>query len=110
MAAAIAANDLRVDRIDLVADRQQRPDEQAAISLDPHRHLCWILGMGGHQIMQLPHASQPVGDPPSRKHLAGLVEQAQVMVALAPVHHDKQHDVLLCSRPAVCEREGPAAP
>jgi hypothetical protein len=53
--------------------------------------------MSGHQRMQLPHSSQPIGDPPSRQHLASFVEQARVMVALAPVHPKKQHDGLLCS-------------
>ena len=47
--------------------------------------------------MQLPHHCQAIGDPASRQDPAVLVEQAQVMVVLAPVHPDKQHGVLLCS-------------
>jgi hypothetical protein len=53
--------------------------------------------MSGHQRMQLPHPSRPIGDPPSRQHLASFVEQAQVMVALGPIDPDQQHDGLLCS-------------
>ena len=47
--------------------------------------------MGRHQGLQLANPGQPIGDPPSREHAAILVEQAQVMVGLAPVHPDKQH-------------------
>jgi hypothetical protein len=39
--------------------------------------------MGGHQRVQLAHPGQPIGDPPSREQVAVLVQQAQVMVALA---------------------------
>jgi len=39
---------MRVDRIDLVAGGQQRPDQQAPVGLDPNRDLRWILGMGGY--------------------------------------------------------------
>jgi hypothetical protein len=41
--------------------------------------------------MQLPDPGQAIGDPAGCQHLALLVEQAQVMVALAPVHSDEQH-------------------
>jgi hypothetical protein len=41
--------------------------------------------------VQLSYAGQPIGDPPGREHAAVLVEQAQVMVGLAPVHPKKQH-------------------
>jgi hypothetical protein len=53
--------------------------------------------MGSHQQVQLADPSQPIGDPPSREHAAVLVEQAQVMVGLAPVHPNKQHGILLRS-------------
>jgi hypothetical protein len=91
MPAPVVADDLGVDRIHLVASRHQRPDQQAPVGLDPHRHLRRILGLRGHQGMELPNPSQPIGDPVGGQHLAGFVEQAQVMVALAPVHPNKQH-------------------
>jgi hypothetical protein len=87
--AAVAAHHLRVDRIHLVAGRQQRPDQQPPVGLDPHRHLCWLLGMGGHQRVQLAHARRPIGDPPGGQHGSVLIQQAQVMVAFAPVHPKK---------------------
>jgi hypothetical protein len=46
MAAPVAADHLRVDRIGLVAGRQQRPDQQAPVGLDPDRRLSWVLNMG----------------------------------------------------------------
>src|SRR5215211_1695025 len=58
--------------------------------------------------MQLPHPGRPVGDPSSRQHLATLVEQAQVMAALAPIHPNEQHgcpplvDILSLSQRRTC--------
>jgi hypothetical protein len=97
MAAAVAADDLGIDRIDPVTGGQQRPDQQTPISLDSDRHLPGLLGMGSHQPMQLPHPSQAIRDPAGRQDAAVLVEQAQVMMGLAPVHPQKHHGVLLRS-------------
>jgi hypothetical protein len=69
--AAVAAHHLRVDRIHLVASGHQRPDQQPPVGLDPHR------------------------DPPGGQHGSVLIQQAQVMVAFAPVHPKKQHGSLL---------------
>jgi hypothetical protein len=63
-----------------------------------------LLGLGGHQGMQLFDPGKPIDDPPCRQHAAVLVQQAQVMVALAPVHPNKQHDGLLCSDSLVSQR------
>jgi hypothetical protein len=41
--------------------------------------------------MQLARPGQSIRDPPSRQHATVLIQQAQVMVALAPVHPNKQH-------------------
>jgi hypothetical protein len=62
VAAAVAADDLRVDRIHLVTSDQQRADQQPPVGLDPDRHLRRFLGMGGHQRVQFPHSGQPIGD------------------------------------------------
>ena len=83
MAAAVAADDLGVDRIDLVAGGHQRPDQQPAVGLDPDRHLPGLVSTTGHQRMQLPHPRQTIRDPAGGQDAAVLVEQAQVMVALA---------------------------
>jgi hypothetical protein len=92
MPAAVAADGMGVDRIDLVAGGQQRPDQQTPVGLDSDRHLPWVLCMGGHQLMQLAHPNQAIRDPASCQNAAILVEQAQVMVGLAPVHPEKQYD------------------
>jgi hypothetical protein len=47
--------------------------------------------MGGDQRVQLPRPGQPIGDPPGGQHAAVLIQQAQVMMALAPVQPNKQH-------------------
>jgi hypothetical protein len=60
--------------------------------------------------MQLSDPGQPIGNPPSREHLAVLVQQAQVMVALAPTYPDKQHAVLLCFDNCFASQRRPAAP
>jgi hypothetical protein len=74
MPAPVVADDLRVDRIHLVAGRQQRPDQQAPVGLNPHRDLRRILGMSSHQRVQLPNPSQPIGDPPGSQSGPVLVE------------------------------------
>jgi hypothetical protein len=53
--------------------------------------------MAGHQRVQLPHAGQPIGDSAGGQDAAVLVQHAQVMVALAPVHPKKDHRILLRS-------------
>jgi hypothetical protein len=97
MAAPVAADDLGIDRIDPVAGRHQRPDQQTPVGLDADRHLPGLLGMGGYQPMQLPHPRQAIRDPAGRQDAAVLVEQAQVMVGLAPVHPQIHHGSLLRS-------------
>jgi hypothetical protein len=55
--------------------------------------------MGGDQGVQLANPGQPISDPPSREQVAVLVEQAQIMVGLTPVHPNKQHGVRRLVRP-----------
>jgi hypothetical protein len=97
VAAAVAAHHLWVDRIDLVAGGQHGPDQQATVGFDPHRDLRRVPNMGGYQGVQLTHARQPISDPLGGQHHPVPVQQAQVMVTLAPVHPKKQHNGLLCS-------------
>jgi hypothetical protein len=70
VAAAVVADHLGVDRIDLVAGGQQRTDQQAAVGLDPDRHLSRLLGMGGDQLVQLSYPGQPIVDPVGGEHAA----------------------------------------
>jgi hypothetical protein len=97
MAAAVVAHYLGVDRIHLVASGDQRGDQQPAVGLDPDRHLRPVHDMGSQQRVQYPHPGQPIGNPPSLEHLAGLVQQAQVMVTLAQSTPTNSIAVLLCS-------------
>jgi hypothetical protein len=110
VAPPVAAHHLRVDRIDLVAGGHQRPDQQPAVGLDPDHRLLRLVGMGGHQRVQLPCPGQPVRDPSGGQQAAVLVQQAHVMAAPAPVHPDEQHGILLRSDLLPGAREGPAAP
>jgi hypothetical protein len=105
MAAAVAAHHLRVNRIDLIAGRQQHPNQQAPVGLNPDDDLGWILGMSSHQGMQRPDSGEAIGDTPGCKHIAVLVEQAQVMVALALVDPEEQHPGPPLLRHVVCEPE-----
>jgi hypothetical protein len=57
---------MRIDRIHLVADGEQRPDQQPPVGLDPDGNLGRVLGVGSHQDVHLPHPGQPIGDPPGR--------------------------------------------
>jgi len=64
MPTAIAAHHLRVNRIDLIAGRQQHTNQQAPVGLNPDDDLGWILGMSSHQGMQRPHPGEAIGDTP----------------------------------------------
>jgi hypothetical protein len=91
VAVAVAADLKRVDRIDLVAGRDQGPDEQAAVGLGPHHDLGRILSMGGQQLVQDRQPSQPSATPPGRHHRSELVHDGHIMVLLGPVQPNKQH-------------------
>jgi hypothetical protein len=82
MPVAVAACRQRVDPIDLVAGRQQRPHQQAAIQLNPNHDLPGVLGVPGDERVQVGHAGQPVGDAALGQHRTLLVEQPEVVVAL----------------------------
>jgi hypothetical protein len=59
MAFPIASRSQRVHGIDVVAGRDERPDEQTPVQLDPDHHLAGILGMPGDQRMQLCNPPTP---------------------------------------------------
>jgi hypothetical protein len=105
MPISVATHRPRVERIHLIAGTHQRTDQQPPVGLDPNHHPPRILDMGGDQRVQLTHPRQPISDPPGREHAAVLVQQAQVMVGLAPVHTDKQHPGPPLHRPPGCEPE-----
>jgi hypothetical protein len=73
------------------------------VGLDPGRNLPRLLGLGGHQGRQLFDPGQPIDDPPCRQHAAVLVQQAQVMVGLAPGSL-----LLVATRPLLGDRQGTA--
>jgi hypothetical protein len=50
--------------------------------------------MAGKQCVQLSDADQPIGDAALGQHRALLIQQADVVVPLGPVHSDEQHSHL----------------
>jgi hypothetical protein len=97
VAVAVAADRQRIDGIDLVAGRHQRPHKQATVGLGPHHHLGRVLDLGGQQLVEHGQPGQPLGNPLPSGHAAELVHHHHVMVLLGPVQPDKQHLVLLGS-------------
>ena len=88
MALSVAAGCQWVDRIDLVAGRQQCSHEEATIRLDAHHHLVGLLGMVGQQRVELTHAFEAFSNPSLAQHGAGLVQHAHVVVRLRPIDAD----------------------
>jgi hypothetical protein len=61
MTVTVAVDRARVDRIDLVTGRYQRPDQQATVGLDPDQDLPWVLSMVGQHGVQPGQPSTPSG-------------------------------------------------
>jgi hypothetical protein len=81
----------RVDRIDLVAGRQQRIDDQATVDLDAHGYRFFVIaGVLGHQRMKIAGPGHAVGNPRFAKHLSALGHHAHVVMDLGPVHSYKE--------------------
>jgi hypothetical protein len=91
VAVAVAADGQRVDRIHLIAGRDQRAHEQAAVGLGPDHDLGRVGDQAGQQLMQHGQPGQPLGHPPGRHHPAALVHDGHIMVLLGPVQPDEQH-------------------
>ena len=91
MAVAVATAGQRIDGIDRVARRHQRPDPQPAVGLDPDYHLRWGLGELGQQRVQLSDARGALGEVPPDQALALLVKHHHVVMGLRPIVPDEDH-------------------
>jgi hypothetical protein len=80
VAVPIARGCHRVNRIDLVASRQQRPDHQTPVDLDPD-----------DESMELADPGHAVGDAAFAQHHAVLRHHADIVMVLCPVHSHKEH-------------------
>jgi hypothetical protein len=91
VAVAVAAGGQRADRIHLIAGRDQRAQEQAAVGLGPDHDLGRVGDQASQQLMQRGQPGQPLSHPPGRHDPAALVHDGHIMVGLGPVQPDKQH-------------------
>jgi hypothetical protein len=91
VAVAVAAGGQRVDRIHLIAGRDQRAQEQAAVGLGPDHDLGRVGDQAGQQLMRRGQPGQYLSHPPGRHDPAALVHDGHIMVGLGPVQPDKQH-------------------
>lgn len=66
VAVAVAAGGQRVDRIYLIAGRDQRAHEQAAVGLGPDHDLGRVGDQAGQQLMQDGQPGQPLSHPRRR--------------------------------------------
>jgi hypothetical protein len=94
VAVAIAGHRQRVDREHLVAGCGQRPHPRATIGFNADHHLIGILGMGRDQLMQLPYARQPLGQPPRPQPPPGLIQQIHIVMLFSPVITNEDHQPL----------------
>ena len=96
MPVPVARGRHRVHRVELVASRHQRGDEQAPVGLDADHHLGGVLDVRAHQLVEPGDAVHPLGQPGLAEPLAGLVGHVYVVVGLGPVHSYEDH--LVASR------------
>lgn len=93
---AVAGHLQRVDRIDLVAGRDQRLDPRAAFRLDPDHHRRVVLLVAkvftDHRV-QPGDTRDALGQFRPAQHPARLVLQLDVVVLLGPVIPDEQHSL-----------------
>lgn len=88
----------RVDRVHLIAGRDQRRDPQTTISLDPDDHLCCIHDVVGDELVEHPDPVETLGQPAARELLAVVVHQMDVVMILSPiVAHEHCHQLSLRS-------------
>jgi hypothetical protein len=98
VAFAVAGGGHGVDRVDAVVGTQHCFDDESPVLLDADNHLFRFLGVFAQQLVQHPNAGKRVGDPLSGENLPRLVEDADVVVGLGPVHSDENHVVTSLDR------------
>ena len=83
----------RVDRVELIAGRHQRGDEQTPVGLDADHHLGWLLDKRADQLVEPGDAVHPFRQPGLAEPLADLVGHVHIVVGLSPVHSYENHPV-----------------
>jgi hypothetical protein len=103
----------RIDRIDLIASRDQRLHPRAAVGLDSDHNLVRFLKPPGadglsYQRMQLGDPSDPLRQLPGRQYPSGLVLDLHIMMVVGPVITDEQQQRFPLSHrsPPVRQPEG----
>jgi hypothetical protein len=89
----IARRRHRVHRVELVAGRHQRGDEQSPVGLDADHHLDGIFDMCADQLVEPGDAIHPFGQPGLGQPAAFLVGHVHVVMGLGPIHSYKDHPV-----------------
>ncbi len=88
---AVTRDRERVDRVHLIAGRDQRLDPQAAIGLDADHHLSGFISVIGDELMERANPRKSLRQSSSRELLAALVHQMNVVMIFCPVVTDEQH-------------------
>ena len=85
VALAITGHRARVDRVDVVAGRNQGRDPEPAAGLDADHGLAGPGGVLCDQSVQSGDARDALGQPPGGEALTGFVHEMDVVVVLGPV-------------------------
>ena len=105
----IARHRQRVDRVPLIAGRDESVHPQAAVGLDPDDHLARVNRVTGNELVEPTDADQPLREPPAGQPLTRLVHQMDVVMGLRPVIAHEDHRVLPPSLNSVQPEGSPAA-
>lgn len=88
---AVATGRHRVHGEDAVASGHQRTDEQPTVDLDPHHRIARLARMVGDELMHPAYARDPIGHPGLGEHLAGVIDDADVVMGLGPIDPNEDH-------------------
>jgi hypothetical protein len=81
------------------AGRDQRPDQQATVGLDPDQDLPWVLSMVGQHGVQPGQPSTPLGSA-GWPAAALFVQHGHLVMAFGPTDPDLDHTAFFAGRPA----------
>lgn len=97
MPPAVTGHRQGVDRMHLVAGREQRLHPPPSVGLDPdhHRGRLLLAEVIGDQRVQRGHPGHPFGQPPAGQPPTRFVLHFHIVVSLGPVVTDEQHAVSL---------------
>ncbi len=98
MTFAVARGGHGVDGVDAVIGAQHCFNDKSSVLLDADNHLFRFFGVLAQQVVQRPNTEKRVRDPLSGENLSCLVEDADVVVGLGPIHSDENHMVTSSGR------------